>query len=108
MAFSWSTAGQYYIKTGKNFNLYSFCLNNTGKTKITFEVVESENVKNNNKKDCELVFGGTKKVYDEETGEVLEEIENFERKVNEIVLFFSYKKKEKSTKNDDEKTEKTK
>ncbi|ATU05348.1 hypothetical protein BKN14_02750 [Candidatus Gracilibacteria bacterium HOT-871] len=94
VGFTWATEGQYYIKSGKHFNIYSFYSNDEKKTKITFELLETKEALNNNKDKCKLIFGGTKEIIDEETGDILESFTNIQIKENEIVLFFEYKEGE--------------
>lgn len=91
VGFTWATEGQYYIKSWKHFNNYTFLLNDDKKTKITFELLETKEAINNNKDKCKLIFGWTKDVIDEETWEVIESFTNIQIKDNEIVLFFEYK-----------------
>lgn len=100
VGFTWATEGQYYIKSWKHFNNYTFLLNDDKKTKITFELLETKEAINNNKDKCKLIFGWTKDVIDEETWEVIESFTNIQIKDNEIVLFFEYKEWENKNNTD--------
>lgn len=100
VGFTWATEGQYYIKSWKHFNNYTFLLNDDKKTKITFELLETKEAINNNKDKCKLIFGWTKDVIDEETWEIIESFTNIQIKDNEIVLFFEYKEWENKNNTD--------
>ena len=100
VGFTWATEGQYYIKSWKHFNNYTFLLNDDKKTKITFELLETKEAINNNKDKCKLIFGWIKDVIDEETWEVIESFTNIQIKDNEIVLFFEYKEWENKNNTD--------
>lgn len=100
VGFTWATEGQYYIKSWKHFNNYTFLLNDDKKTKITFELLETKEAINNNKDKCKLIFGWTKDVIDEETWEVIESFTDIQIKDNEIVLFFEYKEWENKNNTD--------
>lgn len=100
VGFTWATEWQYYIKSWKHFNNYTFLLNDDKKTKITFELLETKEAINNNKDKCKLIFGWIKDVIDEETWEVIESFTNIQIKDNEIVLFFEYKEWENKNNTD--------
>lgn len=100
VGFTWATEGQYYIKSWKHFNNYTFLLNDDKKTKITFELLETKEAINNNKDKCKLIFGWTKDVIDEETWEIIESFTDIQIKDNEIVLFFEYKEWENKNNTD--------
>ena len=91
VGFTWATEWQYYIKSWKHFNMYSFLLSDDKKTKITFELLETKEAINNNKDKCKLIFGWTKNIIDEETWEIIESFTDIQIKDNEIILFFEYK-----------------
>ena len=100
VGFTWATEWQYYIKSWKHFNIYSFYLNDEKKTKITFELLETKEAINNNKDKCKLIFGWAKNIIDEETWEIIESFTDIQIKDNEIILFFEYKEWENKNNTD--------